>query len=244
MSTLPTTIHRPVTRTTVRSRALVAASLRDVILGGQDGLVNVLGLTLGMAAATGDARVILTAGLAAMMAESIAMAGVAYTAGGAERDWMRNRGADLDAESDARSDLILEDALRRLPADAQPETADVLRQAVCRERDLRHVQVARQRVETAPIRDRRPVLAAVLVGLSTVGGSAIPLLPFLLLPVGVAAPIALLLGGLALCTAGVGRARVTGADALRAGTVMAAIGLLSAAAGYAIGILLRTPAGI
>ncbi len=244
MSTLPTTVDHPAARTPVRSRALVAASLRDVILGGQDGLVNVLGLTLGMAAATGDARVILTAGLAAMMAESIAMAGVAYTAGGAERDWMRGRGMALDAELDARSDLNLDDALRRLPSATEPATMDVLREAVRRERDLRHLQVARQRLETAPIRDRRPVLAAVLVGLSTVAGSAIPLLPFVALPVATAAPFALLLGGLALFLAGVVRARVTGANALRAGTVMAAIGLLSAAAGYAIGILLRTPAGI
>ncbi|HLO34828.1 MAG TPA: VIT1/CCC1 transporter family protein, partial [Candidatus Deferrimicrobium sp.] len=56
-----------------------------MILGGQDGLVNVLGLVLGMAVATGSARVVVTAGLAAMLAESIAMAGVAFTSTGAER---------------------------------------------------------------------------------------------------------------------------------------------------------------
>ena len=57
--------------------------------------MNVLGLVLGMAAATGDARVIVTAGLAATMAESIAMAGVAFTATGAEGAWARQRGAHL-----------------------------------------------------------------------------------------------------------------------------------------------------
>lgn len=223
--------------------AAVAGSLRDVILGGQDGLVNVLGLTLGMAAATGDARVILTAGLAAMMAESIAMTGVAYTAGGAERDFLANRSARLDDELDARSDLLLEDTLRRLPDPTDRATADLVRDAVLRERELRHLHVIRGREEVAPVRDQRPAAAAVLVGLSTMVGSSIPLLPFLLLPIAIAAPVALLLGGLALFLAGVVRARVTGTDPLRAGTVMAVIGLASAAAGYAIGIVLRTPVG-
>ena len=53
--------------------------LRDIILGGQDGLVNVLGVTLGVAAASGDTRIVLAAGLAATFAESFSMAAVAYT---------------------------------------------------------------------------------------------------------------------------------------------------------------------
>src|SRR5512143_43850 len=55
------------------------ASLSDVILGGQDGLVNVLGVILGVAAASGDPRIIQAAGLAAAFAESVSMAAVAYT---------------------------------------------------------------------------------------------------------------------------------------------------------------------
>lgn len=53
--------------------------LRDIILGGQDGLVNVLGVTLGIAAASGDTRLVLAGGLAATFAESFSMAAVAYT---------------------------------------------------------------------------------------------------------------------------------------------------------------------
>ena len=48
--------------------------LSDIILGGQDGLVNVLGVILGVAAATQDARIVIAAGLAATFAESISMA--------------------------------------------------------------------------------------------------------------------------------------------------------------------------
>src|SRR3989449_10514005 len=64
----------------------IGRSLRDIILGGQDGLVNVLGVVLGVAAATAQLRIIMAAALAATFSESIAMAGVAYTPSLAERD--------------------------------------------------------------------------------------------------------------------------------------------------------------
>ena len=54
-------------------------NLKDVILGGQDGLVNVLGLILGVASATASSRLVIIAGIAGNIAESISMAAVAYT---------------------------------------------------------------------------------------------------------------------------------------------------------------------
>src|SRR5512144_971087 len=63
-----------------------ASALSDVILGGQDGLVNVLGVVLGIAAATNDARIVLVAGLATTFAESISMGAVAFTTTLAEAD--------------------------------------------------------------------------------------------------------------------------------------------------------------
>src|SRR5512144_3032686 len=63
-----------------------ASALSDVILGGQDGLVNVLGVILGVAAATSDTRIVLVAGLATTFAESISMAAVAFTTTLADAD--------------------------------------------------------------------------------------------------------------------------------------------------------------
>src|SRR4051794_16922059 len=64
-----------------------ASALSDVILGGQDGLVNVLGVILGVAAATSDTRIVLVAGLAATFAESVSMGAVAYTSPLADADF-------------------------------------------------------------------------------------------------------------------------------------------------------------
>src|SRR5208337_5162118 len=62
-----------------------SASISDFILGSQDGLVNVLGIILGMSAATSNVRLILVATLAALGAESVSMGAVAYTSTVARR---------------------------------------------------------------------------------------------------------------------------------------------------------------
>src|ERR1700722_1111036 len=55
------------------------SSLANVILGGQDGLVNVLGVILGVAAATGSEKIVLAAGFASTLAGAVSMAAVAYS---------------------------------------------------------------------------------------------------------------------------------------------------------------------
>ena len=67
--------------------------LSDVILGAQDGLVNTLGVVLGVAAASGLTRVVLASGLAAAFAESASMAAVAYTSSLARGDLFRSEKA-------------------------------------------------------------------------------------------------------------------------------------------------------
>src|SRR5713101_7932597 len=70
-----------------------ASALSDVNLGGQDGLVNVLGVILGVAAATADSRIVLVAGLAATFAESVSMGAVAYTSTLADADFYESERA-------------------------------------------------------------------------------------------------------------------------------------------------------
>ena len=60
--------------------------LRDVILGGQDGLVNVLGIVLGVSAAGGDTKILFAAAFAATFSEALSMGAVAYTSTITERD--------------------------------------------------------------------------------------------------------------------------------------------------------------
>lgn len=220
-----------------------ASLIRDVILGGQDGLVNVLGLVLGMAAATGDARVVITAGLAALLAESIAMGGVAFTASGAERHLGASIRERLAAARTRRAAARRDERARRWAAASVPDEVRTAAEAeIEREAAAWADEVEITRMALAPVRETRPVRAALVVGFSTAVGSAIPLLPFVLLPLGVAPFVALGASGIVLATAGIERAGLTGGPRLRSAAEMVAIGLVSAFAGYLIGQLLQAPA--
>jgi len=114
-----------------RDPHLYTNSLADVILGGQDGLVNVLGIVLGVAAATSDPRIVLVAGLAATFAESVSMAAVAYTSTLAEtshyesereREYRHVRmvpgppDSGMDGKSKAGGSLTVEGFVRSAPS--------------------------------------------------------------------------------------------------------------------------------
>ncbi len=227
---------------TITPRATAVARIRDVLLGGQDGLVNVLGLVLGLAVATGDTRVIITAALASMFAESIAMAGVAFTSRGAERAYADDARGELQA-------LLIQHSTERIErrraalihAGRDVDLVDATVEAMIDEAAGWQASLELLERSLAPIRQAQPARAAAIVGLSTFVGSAIPLVPFLVLPVAEASIAALLLAGIVLFIAGVERGRITGGARLRSGIELVAIGLASALAGFLIGRALRAP---
>src|ERR1051325_11050196 len=84
-------------------------SLRVVILGGQDGLVNILGIILGIIAGGGSTTVLLAAGFAAAITESISMGAVGYTSSVSERDYYLSRQASEEAEIEETPEIEREE---------------------------------------------------------------------------------------------------------------------------------------
>jgi len=199
-----------------------ACRLADVILGGQDGLVNVLGLTMGVAAAGSPPNLVVVAGLAAMVAESISMAAVAYTSSRAAMDFERLQARE--AGMDGKEIDKVERLLRGRVAQA--------RLSFIRSRLRRHL-------EDAPGTDSRS--KALMVGFSTLAGSMVPLAPYLVLPIAQAIPVSIVLSALVLFGTGVLKAKWTGGQWLRSGLEILVVGGLAAAAGYALGLVLHMP---
>ncbi len=220
-----------------------ASSLSDFILGAQDGLVNVLGVILGIAAATNDARIVLVAGLATTFAESISMGAVAYTTTLADADHYQS---ELEREyRHIREIPNLEKQEIRDIYQSKGFAADLLERIVDTVTANKDVWVAVMMAEEhqlAPVDRKRARRAAWIVGLSAVVGSLIPLAPFMFLPVATSMWASVLVTALVLFAIGAYKARVTIGRPMRSGFEMATIGTVSALAGYVVGILLKVPA--
>jgi len=216
--------------------------LSDFILGSQDGLVNVLGILLGLVAASLTTpvprTVIIIAGLSALAAESLSMGAVAYTS-----TYSRLRLYRSERERELRE-------MREVPDLEREEVRIILRGWGYEGAELEEML---QRIEAKPkawldlmmafelnlsyIPPEAPRRSAVLVGLATVLGHFVPLVPFLLPPVSIidAAIIATILSGIMLFGIGLYEARVTAGSIWRSGLRMVGIGLASGFAGFVIG---------
>lgn len=223
-----------------------SAQMADIILGGQDGLVNTLGVILGVAAASSDPRIVIAGGLAATFAESISMGAVAYTSTLAEHDHYRS---ELERERREIRDMPeAEEQEVREVFKAWGFKGDLLEQAVAqviKDEEAWVDVMMRNELKLAPIESSNAFRAALIVGFSAIVGSFIPLLPFLFLQnnIGLAIVISLIVSALALFAVGAYKASITVGKPGRSGLQMAVIGIVSALAGYAIGALFGAPAG-
>jgi len=214
--------------------------LSDFILGSEDGIVNVLGIILGLSAATSDSRLIIVATLAALGAESIAMAMVAYTStrsrrrlylAESAREVREMRETPEEERQDVRTILAswgysgsnLEELLDRIAANPKA---------------MLELMLAFE-LKLAPVEPKAARRSGALVGAATVFGHGIPLLPFFFVgsDILLGASLAVVLSAIALFGIGWYEARTTVGAWWTNGLQMVGIGLAGGFAGYLIGKL-------
>jgi vacuolar iron transporter family protein len=219
-----------------------APALADVILGGQDGLVNVLGVALGVAAAAGDAHLVLVAGLAAALAESVSMAAVAYTATRAEADLYESERAREYRHVRSVPELEADEIRQIYRAKGfEGGLLDRIVATITADPDVWVAVMMAEEHQLAPIGRHTARRSALVVGVAAVAGSLIPLAPFLWLPVGLAMWTAIGLAALVLFVVGAFKARLTLGHPVKSGLEMALIGTASALVGFGVGVLFRLP---
>jgi vacuolar iron transporter family protein len=218
-------------------------SLRDVILGGQDGLVNILGIILGVIAGGGSSTVLLATGFAAAITESISMGAVGYTSSIAQRDYYRAEQAREGSEIDT------------MPEDERQEIRDIYAakgfggdllervvETITANRKQWLATMMDEELHLQPV-DRTDILrSSFVIFVATLIGHLIPLLPFLWLARTPALILALVLSALVLFGVGVYSALTLVGRWWASGLRMLVIGLGAAGIGFLIGRLFGTTA--
>ena len=212
--------------------------LSDFILGSQDGLVNVLGILLGVSAATSDFRIIFVAALAALGAESISMGAVAYTSTRSRRMLYLK-----EAEQEHRE-------IAQIPHVERQEVSDVLSawgyagrklnsltDLICSNKKAWVEFMMAFELKLSPVDKSAPLKSFITVLFATIFGSIIPILPFIMFHNSVEGGMigSVVLSAIILFLIGYYEAKTTRGSILKSGIRMALIGLASGFAGFLIG---------
>ena len=215
-----------------------ASGLSELILGGQDGVVAVLGALLGTAAAGASARLILAAGVATAFADAISMAAVAYTSMLAQADVYRS-----EQEREYRH-------IQNVPTLEREEVRDIFAAkgfkgallekivaTIVADPDVWVALMMSEEHRLGPVERPRALRSALVVGVATMIGALLPVTPFLFMGARAGALASMAIAAAALFSIGAYKAHVTVGRPWRAGLEIAVIGLASALVGWGIGAL-------
>lgn len=213
------------------------ALFKEFILGGQDGLVNVLGVILGIAIATFDTKLIIIAGLAAAFAESFSMAAVAYTSAKAEEDYY-----------EGQKKIELQE-IKKTPSVEKKEVYDIYYKKGFRGKLLdeivNHITKNKQMWINTMMKEELglsrefiyPIKSAIIVGLAAIIGSFIPLIAFFFLPVKTAIIWSLILSAAGLFITGAVESKFTVGNWIKKGVQLTVIGMIAAGIGFLVGMI-------
>ena len=211
--------------------------LSNFILGSQDGLVNVLGILLGLSAATTDIRLIIVGSLAALAAESISMGAVAYTS-----TLARHKHYLKEVEREKREMKETPEAERKEVEAVLSEWGytgrklERMAQGICSNPKAMLEFMMAFELKLSPVSKSEARYSFTTVLLSTMFGSILPIIPFLVSGnIIYDAVSSVVLSGFVLFIIGYYEAKVTVGSLWRSGLQMLVIGLTAGIVGYLIG---------
>ncbi len=212
--------------------------IREVVFGVQDGIVTVVGVVAGVSV-LGDKSIILLSAVAGLLGETISMSLGGYLSTKSQNDYYVE---ELRKE---------EQHIEQFPAWERQEVREFYAAKGFKGRELesivkiitsdkeRWLETMRAEEFGFPKEPDKPVVVGTVIGLASVAGGVLPVVPFLF-PVAAATAVNVSVA-LALATLfviGAARTFFTRKNWLVSGFEMAAIGAIAAAATYAIGKLL------
>jgi len=228
-----------------RRRASLLGDVREAIFGAQDGLVSTLAVVSTVSGATDNRLTVLIAGIATGLAGIFSMAAGEFLSSKSQREIALARIAEEREKVAVQRGEVQAELAYMLAEDGLPE-ADAGQVAAT---IARHPEVLlNSKVEKAfgiAVEEAHgsPLQGAVVMGFAFGLGALAPILPYLLLPLGVAVYVSVLATAGVLFAIGVVKTRWTHAGPLGSGLEILLIGAFAGVAGYFFGSILPTLLG-
>jgi vacuolar iron transporter family protein len=202
-----------------RLRYSVVNSAGTIVFGMEDGTVSIFGLIFGVAATTSSTKTVLIAGASGAVAAAVSMMAGAYLDAETTQDKSDARRPAADG-----SDISL--SSRLLNAGLTPQQSNALSDGLL----LALNGAAKERLN--------PVEQALWMLFADFFAAAVPILPFVFLPIDRARIVSGIVTVALLVGLGIGRAQLGKRNVLRTVAKTVSLGVGAAAAGVAIGVLI------
>lgn len=212
--------------------------LRASVLGANDGIVSIAGLVLGVAGATSSASVIITAGIAGIIAGAISMAAGEYVSVSSSRD---TEHALLKKERDELRDFPDAELLELVIIYERKGLSKKTATAVAKELTKKDAFAAHVDAELGidPDNLTNPWHAAAASCAAFLAGAFIPLVAIILPPPTFRVPVAFIAVVIALAATGTISAKIGGAPPLRATLRVVTGGAIAMVVTYSIGMFFK-----
>ncbi|MDZ4277633.1 MAG: VIT1/CCC1 transporter family protein, partial [Dehalococcoidia bacterium] len=220
-------------------------TLRATIFGVSDGLVSNLALVMGFAGAQADAKFVVLAGVAGLLAGAGSMAAGEYVSMRSQRELFERQIALEETElllapEEERAELALIYRAKGVP----PDEAEQLADRILEDKDIALDTLAREELGLDPAELGSPWGAAIGSFLAFALGAVVPVLAYFSGAGWLQFAISAVLSGLALFSVGVGVSLFTGRDSLYTGARQLGIGAAAAAITFGIGTAIGVGTGI
>ncbi len=222
-----------------------SGTFRAAVFGVNDGLVSNLGLVMGVAGASTDARVVLLAGIAGLLAGAFSMAAGEYVSMRAQRDLFENQ-IEIERRElaeDPRGELKELELIYRSKGLPNAAAAD-LASKMMRDPDVALDTHAREELGLNMKELGSPWGAAASSFVAFVSGAIVPVLPYILFASGTAFMTSLIFSAFALLAVGAMIASYTGRNSLVSAVRMLLIGFGAAAVTYLVGRAIGVSTGL
>ncbi len=222
-----------------RFRVANLGRLREVVFGAQDGILSTVTLVTSLAVAVGDGSTVLLAGLAAALAGMISMSTGAYLGSRAEQDVQRAEIAREARELEENPAEELAELVVIFQREGKTYTeANALAVEIAQDKDLWLRTLVEKELGISPEETASPVKDALVMGVSFVVATLVPILPYLFLQGGTAIGVSVAGALLSLFILGMAKGRLVNKSPLLQGLEILVIGAVSAGIGFALGDLI------
>jgi len=214
-------------------------AIREVVFGMNDGLVTTIGFLAGVTSSIAQARYILLAGMAEIVAGAISMALGAYLATKSQREFFHSEIEREKWEIDKMPEKEAEE-IREIYGGmgfTRPEQEMIVNR-VTQDKDVLLRFMKREELGLFDEHLDEPTQVALTMGLSFVAGAVPPILPYFFMGDPRRAMWTAIVVSLGfLFFVGAMKTRLTKANALRSGTETTILGVAACAVGYLLGWL-------